>query len=65
MLRQWGKALRRNQDMCMRLRRFCRESVALCCVAIEKAMRARQTKSGAHDKASTLRLGVHDKGILS
>ena len=44
---------------------LCRDSVALCCIATEKAMHARQTRLGAHDKAGAPRLGVHDKGIPS
>ena len=44
---------------------LCRDSVALHCVATEKVMRERQTRLGAHHKAGTPRLGVHDRGILS
>ena len=41
-----------------------RDSVDLRCVVTEKAMRAQQTRSSAHDKASAPRLGAHDRGIL-
>ena len=47
------------------------DSVTLCCVVMEKTMCARQTKlgdrqtkSGTHDRAGALRLGMHDRGIL-
>ena len=42
-----------------------RDSVALCCAAIEKTMRTRQTRPSTHNKAGAPRLGAHDKGILS
>ena len=58
MSRQWGKALRCNEDAH-------HDSVALCCVTAEKAMRTRQTKPSVHDKVGIPWLGVHDKGILS
>ena len=44
---------------------LCRNNVALHCVATEKAMRMRQTRPSAHDKAGAPRLGAHDRGILS
>ena len=55
-----------SQPGCARvIETLCRDSVALCCVATKKAMRVRQTRSGTHNKASTPRLGGHDRGILS
>ena len=41
-----------------------RDSVALCCIVTKKAMRERPTRTGAHNKASSPRLGEHDRGIL-
>ena len=44
---------------------LCRNNVALRFIAIEKAMHERKTKPGVHDNTGALRLGAHDKGILS
>ena len=44
---------------------LCHGSVVLCCVETKKAMRARQTKPSAHDKAGAPRMGVHNRGIMS
>ena len=44
---------------------LCHDSVALCCVTIEKAMRAQQTKPGAYDKVGAPRLGANYRGIMS
>ena len=46
---------------------LCRDSVVLCCVTTYQARsaRARETKPGLHDKAGALRLGAHDRVILS
>ena len=43
---------------------LCRYSVALRCIATDKAMRAQQARPGAHDKVGPPRLSSHDRGIL-
>ena len=45
-------------------RTLCRDSVALRCVVTKKAMSARQTRPGAHDKAGAPRLCAYDRDIL-